>query len=102
MKPIREADYEVFGKNVLVSVNGSSFGYDFIPNWEKEDRAEKLKRYVRSIKEEYAEKYSIGLKADECYLTFIAEIEVIYEKTGHKATANALYDSKGRFNFFTD
>lgn len=101
MKPIKEADYEVFGKNVLVRVNFSNFGYDFIPNW-KTDRAEKLNRYVRSIKEEYAEKYSIGLKADECYLTFIAEIEIIYENTGHTATANAVYNSKGKFKFFTD
>ena len=101
MNPIKKSDNEMFGKNVLVKVNGSSFGYDFIPNW-KEDRAEKLMRYVNSIKEEYAEMYSIGLRADECHLTFVTEIEIIYEDTGHKATANAVYDSKGKFNFFTE
>lgn len=101
MKPLKESDLVVFGKNVLVKVNGSNFGYDYIPNW-KNERAEKLLRYVMSIKEEYAQKYSVGLTADESNLTFIAEIEAVYENTGHKVTANALYDSKGRFKFFTD
>lgn len=96
MKPLKEADLEVFGKNVTVYINCTNIGNDYIPKW-KQGREEKLNRLVRSYKEEYIEKYARGFLLGECRVSLLAKI-----MTTKNTLELAVYDGTGNFKYFTE
>ena len=93
---LKEVDQTVFGKEVKVLLDGGNAGYVNIPNWSKDERNEKLKDYVKIIKNEFAKRIRY---CNPLYCVIQFEARVMTEKYGYQYV---LYNNKGDYLCFVE